>query len=251
MARMLKQFICGAVAALIYGSDAQSCAASSFDFTNNGVTITMSHPQIESGGISDVLDCSGAAHQSSPMQASGDEPGYRLSCTAGIVFLNSISCSLDGSPTGSGTDSGSGSGEDCNSCAEGFDTNGGCKAMETPNANVESMIPQGCESCGRAAMAYCSSKGYNIPNQNEPMDSSSTSMQTCGDVKMAYKSQGCCGNPTKAFAMGERRLVEEDLLFEELKHALQHTEMQRGPAEARNLAKSIKELLAEHTDAAP
>lgn len=247
MARMLQQFICGAVAALIYGSDAQSCAAGSYEWTNDGTTITMSHPQIESGGISDVLDCSGASYKSSPMQASREEPGYRLMCTAGQVSLSSISCS----PTGSGQDSGSGSGVDCNSCGEGFDRNGGCEALETPNANVESMIPEGCENCGSVAMAYCSSKGYNIPTQNEPMASSSTSMQTCGDVKMAYKNQGCCGNPTKAFAVGNRRLGEEDVLLEELKHALQHTEMQRGPAEARNLAKAINHLLAEHIDAAP
>eukprot|EP00930_Biecheleria_cincta_P017050 TRINITY_DN13662_c0_g1_i1.p1 TRINITY_DN13662_c0_g1~~TRINITY_DN13662_c0_g1_i1.p1 ORF type:complete len:175 (-),score=30.13 TRINITY_DN13662_c0_g1_i1:253-777(-) len=149
---------------------------------------------------------------------------------------------------------------ECKSCVEGFDKNGGCKAMETPNANVESMIPQGCDSCGRDAMAYCLSLGYNmsIQNDSEPMSSNSTSMQTCADVRQAYQNQGCCGNPTKAFNMssisgtdGNRRLVDKDLLLEELKHILQYTEMQRGPAEARTLAKSIKGLCAKHTNADP
>jgi hypothetical protein len=96
--------------------------------------------------------------------------------------------------------------------------------------------------------------GYNIPNQAEH---TATSMQTCGDVKREYKRQGCCGSPAKTFNMGSgsgdvnRRLTDEGLLLEELKHVLHRTKMQRGPAEARNLAKSIKGLLAEHTDAAP
>lgn len=251
MAHVLKQFIGGVVAvALIRGSDAQSCAAGSFPYTTNGVTLTVSHAQAMDGETIGLLDCSGVTFSGSPMQAGeGDSPGYMVKCTAGTASLTSMNCGM-GSDSGSG--SGSGTEVDCTSCAEGFDKNGGCKASETPNANVDSMVPPGCQSCGGAALVYCTSMGYNIPNQ--PTD---TSMQKCGDVKREYKMQGCCGNPTKTFDMGSgsgdanRRLAGEDLLLEELKHVLHRTKMQRGPAAAQNLAKSIKGLLAEHTDARP
>jgi hypothetical protein len=77
-------------------------------------------------------------------------------------------------------------------------------------------------------------------------------LQTCGDVKSAYQSQGCCGNPMKTFAMpgsatkSQRRLSARDDLLESLKVALDQASSEGGPSLAASFAHSIIDLANGH-----
>lgn len=80
------------------------------------------------------------------------------------------------------------------------------------------------------------------------------SMQTCGDVKKAYKAAGCCGNPTKSFtwpADQKRRLssaaASEAELLESVKAALRKAELEGGKTKARRLSKMIDSIVESYT----
>eukprot|EP00930_Biecheleria_cincta_P072971 TRINITY_DN6031_c0_g1_i1.p1 TRINITY_DN6031_c0_g1~~TRINITY_DN6031_c0_g1_i1.p1 ORF type:complete len:371 (-),score=90.93 TRINITY_DN6031_c0_g1_i1:379-1338(-) len=80
------------------------------------------------------------------------------------------------------------------------------------------------------------------------------SMQTCGDVKKAFKAAGCCGNPTKTFTSPDgqnRRLSsaaasEADLLGS-VKAALRKAQLEGGKTKSRRLAKIIDDIVKEYT----
>eukprot|EP00930_Biecheleria_cincta_P072974 TRINITY_DN6031_c0_g1_i4.p1 TRINITY_DN6031_c0_g1~~TRINITY_DN6031_c0_g1_i4.p1 ORF type:complete len:379 (-),score=89.56 TRINITY_DN6031_c0_g1_i4:379-1362(-) len=80
------------------------------------------------------------------------------------------------------------------------------------------------------------------------------SMQTCGDVKKAFKAAGCCGNPTKTFTSPDgqnRRLSsaaasEADLLGS-VKAALRKAKLEGGETKSGRLAKMIGDIVKEYT----
>jgi len=75
--------------------------------------------------------------------------------------------------------------------------------------------------------------------------SSSTPM-TCGDVKSAYKTQGCCGSPSKKFTW-TRRLADdqqaEGQLLSQIEAALGAAMSTKGKEAASELANKIKEAM--------
>ena len=48
-------------------------------------------------------------------------------------------------------------GPDCNKCVSEFAENGGCDCMNNVNCDVNTIIPEGCYSCGNEALEYCNS----------------------------------------------------------------------------------------------
>merc|ERR1712137_556443 len=77
-------------------------------------------------------------------------------------------------------------------------------------------------------------------------DMPSTLMQTCGEVKMAYKAAKCCGQPSKAFMMtaeNDRRLSSDEDLLEAVKTALKRSEEHGGASAARSLSKKIDNII--------
>lgn len=80
------------------------------------------------------------------------------------------------------------------------------------------------------------------------------SMKTCRDVKKAFKSAGCCGNPTKTFswpADQDRRLssaaAAEPELLQSMEAALRKAKLEGGETEVRRLAKKIDSIVKEYT----
>jgi len=74
---------------------------------------------------------------------------------------------------------------------------------------------------------------------------------TCGDIKTAYKSTGCCGYPMKSFQMpSSRRLVgSEDDISSRVQAALRHARDIGGTAKAKMLAQKIRAIIEKHESA--
>lgn len=80
-----------------------------------------------------------------------------------------------------------------------------------------------------------------------------TSMQTCLDVKKAFQTAGCCGNPTKSFTMpdaGKRRLTSSTPLAElvdSVKAVLDQAKVEGGASKAKSLADELLNFVKENT----
>lgn len=88
------------------------------------------------------------------------------------------------------------------------------------------------------------------PSLSPSQSPSPSPMQTCGNVKSAYKAAGCCGNPNKDFTTGDmkpRRLSEDELL-ESVKAALQKQKVERGSSSS--LSKAIDDVVKNYIEKA-
>lgn len=92
-------------------------------------------------------------------------------------------------------------------------------------------------------------KGLAVKRQcMEEIEPTNMSMQTCGDVRKAYKAAGCCGNPSKPFDK-TRRLASsptEDELLESVKAALRQAKAEGGTSKAKSLATKIDDMVKAH-----
>lgn len=78
------------------------------------------------------------------------------------------------------------------------------------------------------------------------------SMHRCSDVKRAYKSGGCCGNPMGSMSM-PRRLASsttEDELLESMEAVLRQAKAEGGVANVERLTKKIGDKVKEHIEMA-
>jgi len=68
--------------------------------------------------------------------------------------------------------------------------------------------------------------------------------RTCGEVKMMYKHNECCGNPTKPFEAGRRlqdfKTDDYDVLVAKVRQALKNAYATGGVANAKKLADKIR-----------
>jgi len=77
-------------------------------------------------------------------------------------------------------------------------------------------------------------------------DATSVTQVTCGEIKDAYKSQQCCGNPGKQFTFAEGRHlmatanVDEQGLLADIENALENAKNKGGSKAVRRLAELIR-----------
>lgn len=116
----------------------------------------------------------------------------------------------------------------------------GCLRMAIYNVSEGSLLAGYVSDTGSQKKWTC---GKGVPPPPQPECPSET---TCGDIKAAYRTNSCCGNPSAQFTMsGNRRLAAEtqkdDLLSyinKEMKRA-----MAGNLADARSLANEIKSMM--------
>jgi len=84
--------------------------------------------------------------------------------------------------------------------------------------------------------------GLALPDLQTCQDA--TGARTCGEVKMMYKSNECCGNPTKPFEGGRRlqafKTNDHDALVAKVRQALKNAYATGGAANAKKLADKIR-----------
>jgi hypothetical protein len=87
-----------------------------------------------------------------------------------------------------------------------------------------------------------------MTDESEQATDTSTKDLTCGDIKNAYKSTGCCGNPTMSFHMpSSRRLVGSGGdISATVRAALIHAHGIGGTAKAEMLAQKIRAIIKEY-----
>jgi len=116
----------------------------------------------------------------------------------------------------------------------------GCLRMGIYNVTEEGFVAGYVSDTGSQKKWTC---GKGMPTPPQPQCPSTT---TCGDIKAAYKTNSCCGNPVATFTMsGNRRLaagVQKDDLLSYI-----NTEMKRAKAgnaaDTRSLADKIKTMM--------
>jgi len=70
-------------------------------------------------------------------------------------------------------------------------------------------------------------------------------LDTCLDVKKEFQMQGCCGNPTKTFDMGDKgtqsggRRLSQDTVVEDVRLMLENAKMQGGAENAGGMAADL------------
>eukprot|EP00930_Biecheleria_cincta_P081815 TRINITY_DN7119_c0_g1_i1.p1 TRINITY_DN7119_c0_g1~~TRINITY_DN7119_c0_g1_i1.p1 ORF type:complete len:221 (+),score=42.73 TRINITY_DN7119_c0_g1_i1:98-760(+) len=116
----------------------------------------------------------------------------------------------------------------------------GCLRMAIYNISEGSLLAGYVSDTGSQKKWTC---GKTMPPPPQPECPSET---TCGDIKAAYRTNSCCGNPSAQFTMsGNRRLAASTQKDDLLSHISK--EMKRAKAEnsdvARSLANEIKSMM--------